>query len=110
MKCMYYQGQMERKTAPFNIERQGYHIAWDAIPAWVCDQCGEVYFEDKEVGAVDAMKGKLDGVNVEVHWLKEHDYVMMLMTSYGTYEKVGEDKKRIYEKNWKKENWSSIQI
>jgi YgiT-type zinc finger domain-containing protein len=40
---------MERKTAPFSLDRKGYHVSWDAIPAWVCTQCGESYFEAKEV-------------------------------------------------------------
>ncbi len=39
-----------------------------------------------EVGTVDAMKGSLDGVNVQVHCLKEPEYAMMLMSSYGTLE------------------------
>ena len=24
----------------------------DAVPAWVCEQCGEAYFEEKEVDAI----------------------------------------------------------
>ncbi len=52
MKCMYCQGIMERKTAPFNINRKGYAITWNAIPAWVCEQCGEFYFESKEVDKI----------------------------------------------------------
>jgi hypothetical protein len=31
------------------MDRKGYHVSWDAIPAWVCTQCGEPYFEAKEV-------------------------------------------------------------
>ena len=57
------------------------------------------YFEDKAVGTVDAMKGKLDDVAVEIHCLKEPDYTMMLMASYGTMELIGEDKKRTYIQN-----------
>ena len=56
----------------------------------------KAHFKDKEVGTVDAMKGSLDGVNVQVHCFKEPEYVMMLMSSYGTLERVGEDKKRVW--------------
>lgn len=49
MKCLHCKGRMERKTAPFSLDRKGYHVSWDAIPAWVCTQCGEPYFEAKEV-------------------------------------------------------------
>ena len=52
--------RMERKTALFSLDRKGYHVSWDAIPAWVCTQCGEPYFEAREVeliqGALSAME------------------------------------------------------
>ena len=52
MECLYCKAQMRRGTAPFNIHRNGYHISWDAISAWVCDQCGESLLETKEVDAI----------------------------------------------------------
>ena len=42
------------------------------------------HFDDKEVGDVDAIKGSYDGVPFHIHVLKEPDYVMMLMSTYGT--------------------------
>lgn len=55
MKCMYCQGEMKRGRSPFHIDRKGYHILLDSVPAWVCEQCGEAYFEDKEVNAIQNM-------------------------------------------------------
>lgn len=52
MKCMYCQGEMERGSAPFHIDRDDVHISLDNTPAWVCMQCGEAYFEEAEVNAV----------------------------------------------------------
>ena len=52
MKCFYCQGEMERGTAPFRVDRKGYHVTWDALPAWVCPQCGEVYFEETDIEAI----------------------------------------------------------
>ena len=52
MKCIHCQGKMERGTAPFHIDRKGYHLTLDAIPAWVCTQCGEVYFDNAEVKGI----------------------------------------------------------
>ena len=49
MKCMYCQGTMKRQTAPFQVDRKKWRMTLDAIPAWVCSQCGEVYFEEHEV-------------------------------------------------------------
>ena len=66
MKCMYCQGKMARGTAPFHIDRKDVHVSLDSVPAWVCTQCGEVYFEEAEVNAVqdiiravDEQTGKL---------------------------------------------------
>ncbi|AFZ49832.1 YgiT-type zinc finger protein [Dactylococcopsis salina] len=55
MECPSCQGKMQWKTAPFSIDRNGYHITWDAIPAWVCEDCGEVIFETKEVDLVQTV-------------------------------------------------------
>ena len=66
MKCMYCQGEMARGTAPFHIDRKDVHVSLDSVPAWICTQCGEVYFEEAEVNAVqniiravDEQTGKL---------------------------------------------------
>lgn len=60
MKCIHCQGRMERKTAPFQINRKGYHLLLNAVPAWVCQQCGEVYFEEAEVESIQTALQKLD--------------------------------------------------
>jgi len=60
MKCIHCQGKMERGTAPFHIDRNGYHLLLDRIPAWVCGQCGEVYFEEAEVDSVQSAIRALD--------------------------------------------------
>ena len=65
-------------------------------PKYIDGETIKRHFATKEVGSVDAMKGKVDGVNVEIHWLKVPDYTMMLMSSYGTLEKVGDEKSRIW--------------
>jgi YgiT-type zinc finger domain-containing protein len=51
---------MQRGTAPFTIDRNGYHISWDAIPAWVCEQCGESLFETPEVDTIQSAIAVLD--------------------------------------------------
>ncbi len=61
MECMYCKGQMEKKTAPFSVDRNGYHIHWHALPAWVCTQCGEAYFEKEEVAKIQKVLRMIDG-------------------------------------------------
>ena len=52
MKCMYCRGEMTHGSAPFHIDRKDVHISLDKVPAWVCTQCGEAYFEETEVDAI----------------------------------------------------------
>ena len=35
-----------------HVDRKGCHVVLDKVSAWVCGQCGEVYFEEKEVKAI----------------------------------------------------------
>jgi YgiT-type zinc finger domain-containing protein len=60
MTCMYCQGKMERGSAPFHIDRKGYHLILDAIPAWVCVQCGEAYFDEATVEAIQRVIRAVD--------------------------------------------------
>ena len=60
MKCIHCKGQMLYKTAPFQINRKSYHLMLEAVPAWVCSQCGEEYFEETEVDAIQDVLKLLD--------------------------------------------------
>lgn len=60
MKCIHCQAEMKRSAAPFHVDRNGYHLLLDAVPAWVCSQCGEPYFEAAEVDSVQKAIRALD--------------------------------------------------
>ena len=60
MKCIHCQGEMKRGTAPFQINRSGYHLVLDAVPAWVCSQCGEAYFEEQQVDEIQGVISVVD--------------------------------------------------
>ena len=48
---------MRRSTAPFHVDRHGYHLAFDAVPTRLWGQCGESFFEEREVDALqDAIR------------------------------------------------------
>lgn len=51
---------MQRGHAPFSLDRNGYHISWDTVPAWICEQCGEPLFEAPEVDIIRAALSALD--------------------------------------------------
>ena len=60
MKCIHCQGEMLRSNAPFYIDRNTIHVRLDSIPAWICSQCGEAYFEETEVHAIQEFIRTLD--------------------------------------------------
>ena len=60
-------------------------------PKYVDGDAINQHFSDKEVGATDALCGILEEVPVSIHCLKESDYIMMLMSSYGTLTGCGEE-------------------
>ena len=51
---------MRRGTTPFHIDRKGCHLTLDAVPAWVCVQCGEAYFAEKEVDAIQELVASVE--------------------------------------------------
>ena len=60
MQCNLCKGRIERGKAPLSLNRNGYHVTWDAIPAWVCKQCGEPFFESREVDLIQNALRDLD--------------------------------------------------
>lgn len=50
----------EKGTTPFHVDRKGCHLTLDAVPAWVCEQCGEPYFEEKEVDTIQQLVTSLE--------------------------------------------------
>lgn len=68
MKCLLCKGEMEKSTVSYTVDRKGYHLFIEKIPAYVCAQCGERYFEEREVDAIQNMlkvfEKKLDEVMI----------------------------------------------
>ncbi len=60
MKCMHCMGEMKWSTAPFHVDRNGCHVLLDAVPAWVCVQCGEAYFEGREVDFIQDVVNSIE--------------------------------------------------
>ena len=60
MECFHCKGKMVRGNAPFSADRNGYHISWESVPAWVCTQCGEALFEENEVDHIQKALQNID--------------------------------------------------
>ena len=67
MKCVHCDGVMERGTASLHIDRKGCHLTLDRVPAWVCEQCGESYFEEREVTAIQELVRSVDEKSRALH-------------------------------------------
>jgi hypothetical protein len=65
-------------------------------PKWILGDAIKSHFAEKEVGAVDCWNGIMDDQPVTVFCFKEPDYVMSIMSTYGTVNEEGEKKKRIF--------------
>jgi YgiT-type zinc finger domain-containing protein len=52
MKYLHCQGEIEKGETPFHIDRKSCLLTLDKVPAWVCSQCGQPYFEPAEVDAI----------------------------------------------------------
>jgi len=51
---------MKRSKAPFEIEKDGYRLRLERIPAWICTQCGETCFEETEVDSIQRVIQAVD--------------------------------------------------
>jgi len=60
MDCIHCKGNGKCGTAPLILDRNGYRVSRDAIPAWVCSQCGEPLFESREVDLIQNALGEFD--------------------------------------------------
>ena len=60
MKCFHCQGELHRGNTTYSINRRGYHIIIDNVPAWICSQCGEPLFDEKQVDAVQRLIRLMD--------------------------------------------------
>jgi YgiT-type zinc finger domain-containing protein len=60
IRCIHCQGEMKRSHTPFHVDRRGFHVTLDQVPAWVCGQCSEAYFEEKEVDSIQKLLAEID--------------------------------------------------
>ena len=68
MKCMHCAGRLEKAFSSYTVDRNGYHLFIEKIPAYVCERCGERSFDESEVVAIQSMltafEEKLEKVRV----------------------------------------------
>ena len=74
---------------------------WRYWPKYVPGDLIDTYFEGKEVGETDSLHGILGGVPYDIFCMKEPDYVMKIMSTYGslTVKEGQKESERKYEKD-----------
>lgn len=60
MQCHFCGGEMKKGKTTYTLNRSGYHLLIDDVPAWICSQCGEAYFEENAVDTLQKMTKELD--------------------------------------------------
>lgn len=60
MQCLHCQGTLVRQKISYTVNRKGYHLIIDDVPAWVCQQCGEPMFDEATVDLIQEMLGEVD--------------------------------------------------
>ena len=66
-------------------------------PKYVYGNAINTHFTDKAVGTTDSLLGKMHDIPFHIYAMKEPDYVMKLMSTYGTNElQADHSTKRIY--------------
>jgi YgiT-type zinc finger domain-containing protein len=60
MKCLYCGGTLKRGRVSYAVNRNGYHLIVDNVPARVCQQCGEALFDEQTVEAIQVVLRELD--------------------------------------------------
>ena len=79
-------------------------------PKYINGDAIDLHFESKDIGETDSLPGTLDGINFEVFCMKEEDYVMKLMATYGALRPMegGETKRSLTRRNGTRENVSFV--
>ena len=77
-------------------------------PKNIAGDAMDTHFEGNEVGTTDSLPGILDGVPFRVYCMKEEDYVMKLMATYGALRPIEEGKtqRSVTGRNGQRENVS----
>jgi YgiT-type zinc finger domain-containing protein len=60
MNCMQCSGEMEKSTVTYTVDRKGYHLFLEEVPAYVCSQCGERFFGEDEVSSIQNMLRQME--------------------------------------------------
>ena len=60
MECFHCKGKMKKGETSYTVNRKDYHLVLDHVPAFICEQCGEPYFEENGIELVQQIIRDID--------------------------------------------------
>lgn len=66
MNCFMCKGELTKKKVNYMVDLESTIIIIKGVPAKVCSQCGEQYFEDETSENIESIVNKLKDLSTEV--------------------------------------------
>ena len=66
MECFMCKGELIEKKVNYMVDLEKTIIIIKDVPAKVCDQCGEQYFDDETLQNIEKIVNKLKDLSTEV--------------------------------------------
>lgn len=66
MECPHCHGSLQAGKISYTVNRNGYHLIIDDVPAFICEQCQEPMFTEEAVRLVQQMIHALDARRKEL--------------------------------------------
>lgn len=66
MNCFKCKGKLEEKNVNYMVDSEETIIIIKGVPAKVCTQCGEQYFDDETAGNIEKIVDQLKELATEV--------------------------------------------
>ena len=75
MNCFMCKGNLEKRKVNYVVDLENTIIIIKGVPAKVCTQCGEQYFDDEIAQNIEKIVNKLKQLTVEVTIVKYNEKV-----------------------------------
>ena len=70
MDCFACKGELEKKNVNYVVDLENTIIIIKGVPAMVCKQCNEQYFDDKTSEKIEEMVNQLKKLKTEITVVK----------------------------------------
>ena len=64
---MFCRGKLSKGLDNFVVKIKDHIVELAEVPAWICDKCGEAYFDDQIVNQIDKIRSEIREDNFLAH-------------------------------------------